>query len=428
MARTRTTILATTNDPPMVDATPLLPQQTSADNTTRTETPVPNSRSTAIDSRPPLHDRPAYEDVRSPYFLNNADHPGLVLATPVLTDRNFQPWQRDFKLSIGARNKTPFLDGSLPQPPPHYSLYSSWNRCNQNGYVVDHSLGFSRNQNKYHVPRHSSRDVDRTQQPIQSRAIWDEINQLRPRITYVCAVAAQNHDHINHDQVLQFLKGLHESYHAVRDQILLIDPCPPLNKVFSMLQIKHPRTNGLALTVLMAKKQGHYKDKCYFLHGFPPGYGKPRFDSNNHKKPDSGSTSRPQTHQVSTTDSQLTQAQCQQLISMLTQQLQPATDASTSDQPAVNNTTATILDAHLVEPKSYSQACKQKIWNTAMDTEIDALEANNTWIVVPLPPGQHVISNKWVYRIKYNPDGSVERLKAQLVAKGYTQQQGIDYF
>uniref|UniRef100_A0A803QSE2 Reverse transcriptase Ty1/copia-type domain-containing protein n=1 Tax=Cannabis sativa TaxID=3483 RepID=A0A803QSE2_CANSA len=59
-----------------------------------------------------------------------------------------------------------------------------------------------------------------------------------------------------------------------------------------------------------------------------------------------------------------------------------------------------------------------------MDSEIDALEANETWIVIPLPSGQHTIGNKWVYKIKYNPNGSVERCKSLLVAKGYTQEQG----
>ncbi|KAF4355645.1 hypothetical protein F8388_013062 [Cannabis sativa] len=39
------------------------------------------------------------------------DHPGLSLVTPVLSAKNFQPWKRDFKLSIRARNKTPFLEG-----------------------------------------------------------------------------------------------------------------------------------------------------------------------------------------------------------------------------------------------------------------------------------------------------------------------------
>uniref|UniRef100_A0A803PTH4 Retrotransposon Copia-like N-terminal domain-containing protein n=1 Tax=Cannabis sativa TaxID=3483 RepID=A0A803PTH4_CANSA len=76
-------------------------------------------------------DRPAYEDVQSPYYLSTVDHPGLDLVTPILKDRNFQPWTQDFKLSIGARNKMPFLDGTLPKPPPNDPLYSSLIHCNQ---------------------------------------------------------------------------------------------------------------------------------------------------------------------------------------------------------------------------------------------------------------------------------------------------------
>ena len=56
-----------------------------------------------------------------------------------------------------------------------------------------------------------------------------------------------------------------------------------------------------------------------------------------------------------------------------------------------------------------------------MAIEISALEANNTWEVMSLPPGKQPIGCKWVYRV------SVERYKARLVAKGYTQQEGINY-
>ncbi|KAI5321949.1 hypothetical protein L3X38_031021 [Prunus dulcis] len=62
-----------------------------------------------------------------------------------------------------------------------------------------------------------------------------------------------------------------------------------------------------------------------------------------------------------------------------------------------------------------------------MDKEIQALEQNNTWSITPLPAGKHPIGCKWVYKVKYNSDGSVERYKARLVAKGYTQQEGLDY-
>jgi hypothetical protein len=79
------------------------------------------------------------------------------------------------------------------------------------------------------------------------------------------------------------------------------------------------------------------------------------------------------------------------------------------------------------EPKSFLQAMQDPKWRDAMRAEVDALESTQTWTLTPLPLGKKSIGCKWVYKIKYNPDGSVERYKARLVAKGYNQQAGIDY-
>ena len=62
-----------------------------------------------------------------------------------------------------------------------------------------------------------------------------------------------------------------------------------------------------------------------------------------------------------------------------------------------------------------------------MRVEVNALELTQTWTLTPLPLGKKLIRCKWVYKIKYHPDGYVERYKARLVVKGYNQHVGLDY-
>jgi hypothetical protein len=81
-----------------------------------------------------------------------------------------------------------------------------------------------------------------------------------------------------------------------------------------------------------------------------------------------------------------------------------------------------------LEPKTFKQASQLPEWQAAMKSEITALELNNTWELVTLPPNKKTIGCRWVFRIKYRADGTIERRKARLVAKGYTQQEGLDFF
>lgn len=61
-----------------------------------------------------------------------------------------------------------------------------------------------------------------------------------------------------------------------------------------------------------------------------------------------------------------------------------------------------------------------------MQQELLALEKNDTWVVTNLPKGKKAIGSKQVYKIKYKPNGEVERLKTRLVVKGYNQIEGLD--
>ena len=72
------------------------------------------------------------------------------------------------------------------------------------------------------------------------------------------------------------------------------------------------------------------------------------------------------------------------------------------------------------EPDSYVEAILDLRWQEAMQAKFDALKANNTWIMCPLPPGKVPIGCKWVYKVKLKVGGSLERYKACLVAKWFT--------
>ncbi|CAN1141195.1 Retrovirus-related Pol polyprotein from transposon TNT 1-94 [Linum perenne] len=78
-------------------------------------------------------------------------------------------------------------------------------------------------------------------------------------------------------------------------------------------------------------------------------------------------------------------------------------------------------------PSSYKEAAKDIQWCKAMEEEIRALEENNTWRIVQRPSDSPIIGSRWVYTVKYKPDGSLDRYKARLVAQGYKQEYGIDY-
>jgi hypothetical protein len=66
-------------------------------------------------------------------------------------------------------------------------------------------------------------------------------------------------------------------------------------------------------------------------------------------------------------------------------------------------------------------------WLEAMQDEIKSINTNDIWDLEVIPNGVKIVDCKWVYKTKYDSKGNVERYKAQLVAKGFTQREGIDY-
>ncbi|GJS65004.1 putative RNA-directed DNA polymerase [Tanacetum coccineum] len=82
------------------------------------------------------------------------------------------------------------------------------------------------------------------------------------------------------------------------------------------------------------------------------------------------------------------------------------------------------------DPESFEDTitCNQSAhWREAMEDELNSMTKNNVWELAELRKGAKPVGCKWVYKTKLDPNGNVERYKAHLVAKGYTQKEGVDY-
>ena len=82
------------------------------------------------------------------------------------------------------------------------------------------------------------------------------------------------------------------------------------------------------------------------------------------------------------------------------------------------------------EPKSYKEVLSSlafEKWKATMIKEMESMKKNQVWDLVDIPPRRKTIGNKWVLKVKCKADRSIERYKAQLMAKGYTQMEGVDY-
>ena len=79
------------------------------------------------------------------------------------------------------------------------------------------------------------------------------------------------------------------------------------------------------------------------------------------------------------------------------------------------------------EPESFEEAKIHKEWLRACEAEIESITKLDSWELVDLPPGAKPIGLKWIFKLKRNSDGSINKYKSRLVAKGYVQRYGIYY-
>uniref|UniRef100_A0A2N9EDL8 Integrase catalytic domain-containing protein n=1 Tax=Fagus sylvatica TaxID=28930 RepID=A0A2N9EDL8_FAGSY len=212
-------------------------------------------------------------DNGSPYYLNNGDNPGIRLVTKPLTGDNYHSWRRSMTMALSAKHKLGFVTGTVPQPEdPSDPLFEIWTRCNDlvlswltnclaehiaasviyvntaKGVWDDLQERYSQGNGTrvFHLKQAIS-FFKQGQQDVSTyytnlKGLWDEFLNYRPipscscGAKCVCGLSKTLSDYQHYDYVLSFLMGLNDSYLQVRSQILLMDPLPSINKVFSMIQ------------------------------------------------------------------------------------------------------------------------------------------------------------------------------------------------
>ncbi|GJY16929.1 retrovirus-related pol polyprotein from transposon TNT 1-94 [Tanacetum coccineum] len=107
----------------------------------------------------------------------------------------------------------------------------------------------------------------------------------------------------------------------------------------------------------------------------------------------------------------------------------PSSPTIDQDAPSTNEALLCYFDAFLssVEPKSYKDALIESFWIEAMQEELNEFERLEIWELVPRPDRVMVITLKWIYKVKLDKLGGVLKNKARLVARGYRQEEGIDF-
>ena len=77
------------------------------------------------------------------------------------------------------------------------------------------------------------------------------------------------------------------------------------------------------------------------------------------------------------------------------------------------------LVAQVEEPSIFQESVQHQVWVDAMVEEYNSIMNNDVWEVLPRPKDRSGVGSKWIYKIKYVADGSIEKYKARFVAVGY---------
>ncbi|KAL2240188.1 UNVERIFIED_CONTAM: hypothetical protein Sindi_0660000 [Sesamum indicum] len=266
--------------------------------------------------------------------LHGGEHPGTSLVSVPLDGSNFLTWSRSIKLALKAKQKLGFVDGTYPKPEENKVEMEQWERvdCMKVSWLLNSitkdiaeaflytssaqdlweqleaRFGESNEPMLYDIQKKITQgDMTISTYFTKMKKLWDELAYLDPLPKCSCGATKALADKNTSSQLIQFLMGLEESYDSTRSQILLMEPLPTIGKAYSMLlRVEKQRmihigaTQDGAMNVKSfnpkkpvngdfrqknrgqpdrraqyceyCKRNGHTKDSCFKLKGYPDWY------------------------------------------------------------------------------------------------------------------------------------------------------------
>eukprot|EP00261_Vitis_vinifera_P030615 XP_019071858.1 PREDICTED: uncharacterized protein LOC100853407 [Vitis vinifera] len=368
--------------------------------------------------KPPQHSfQSPMEDHSSPYFLHNGDHPSLSLVSLSLvgSGSNYHSWRRSMVTALNAKNKLGFVDGTISRPAATDLLAGPWSRCNsmvvswlsnsvckeiaesilyhETAIEIWNDLYERFHQGsgprifelKQKILAHTQGSADVNTYYTRLKSLWDELREFKAIPVCNCGGMRVYMEDQQRESVMQFLLGLNESFAPIRAQILLMEPTPPLNKVFSLVvqeerQRSLTTSNSPAFTAPVSSRfqaasrassptnasrsrndrplcthcniLGHTVDRCYKIHGYPPGFrNRPNFRPNG-SRPNQMLPNSLHTNQLTLTDGStasaspppLTHDQHNQLLALLSLHNSSGSSASFDDSNPLQQSISNFTD------------------------------------------------------------------------------------
>ncbi|XP_013594478.1 PREDICTED: uncharacterized protein LOC106302534 [Brassica oleracea var. oleracea] len=207
------------------------------------------------------------DNTHSPYFLHSVDHPGLVIATQKLDGMNYNNWYIAMRMSLDAKNKIGFLDGSLIRPDVNDPLFKIWSRCNSmvkswllntvNKKIYDSILYYedavemwndlntrfrvSNLPRKYQLEQSIATlkqgNMDLSAYYTKKKTLWEQLSNTRITTARRCSC-----DHVKElleeaetSRIIQFLMGLNENFANISGQILNMKPRTSWTEIYNIL-------------------------------------------------------------------------------------------------------------------------------------------------------------------------------------------------